>query len=398
MYIELFLIITIVLYLFLKFFIYKKFGFWAYQPVFHYFNILYWIYPIGVVNNKLPKVNKFCNFLNVITNEFELIDEKLISDNVEFIQNNYYNNNYSKYLPSIIEFQENLKCNNYKTIISNYYLYNGINTNNTNNINNKKIIGIITSKPLNMNIYNKYYRIYYVDNLCIDKDHRKKNIAPELIQTHEYMHSHKNNKFQISLFKREGELTGIVYLTKYINYQYSIDDINRFYLKKNNINILKINKKNITLLITLLNEKRNKFDCFIISDLSNLINLINNDIYNIYGIVINNKLMSCYFFKNSNMYYYNDIDLSFNIKSLEFFASINNTNNSIFVSGFINSLYEINKSNYKYLIIDNISHNNIILDDFKNKNINDCYKNKNAFFLYNYIERPINSNSVFIIS
>ena len=36
-----------------------KYPFWSKQPVFHYHNIKYWINPPGIIEHKLPKINKF---------------------------------------------------------------------------------------------------------------------------------------------------------------------------------------------------------------------------------------------------------------------------------------------------------------------------------------------------
>ena len=40
--------------------IYKlKFPFWSKQPVFHYHNLKYWVFPPGIINHDKPKKNKF---------------------------------------------------------------------------------------------------------------------------------------------------------------------------------------------------------------------------------------------------------------------------------------------------------------------------------------------------
>ena len=64
------------------------------------------------------------------------------------------------------------------------------------------------------------FKAFYVDNLCVHKDMRNKGIAPKIIQTHEYIQRHKNKNICVSLFKREGNLTGIVPLTIYTTYQF----------------------------------------------------------------------------------------------------------------------------------------------------------------------------------
>ena len=56
------LAIFFILLILCKVFIKIKYKFWAYQPVFHYYDLWYWIYQKGIINNHLPEANKFCNF------------------------------------------------------------------------------------------------------------------------------------------------------------------------------------------------------------------------------------------------------------------------------------------------------------------------------------------------
>ena len=44
-----------------------KYQFWSRQPVFHYHNLKYWLFPPGIIQHKRPEKNKlnnkFCNNL-----------------------------------------------------------------------------------------------------------------------------------------------------------------------------------------------------------------------------------------------------------------------------------------------------------------------------------------------
>ena len=55
---------------------------------------------------------------------------------------------------------------------------------------------MITSRPLEVYINSTCFWTYYVDYLCVHKQHRKKTIAPQLIQTHEYFQRHLNKNIQ----------------------------------------------------------------------------------------------------------------------------------------------------------------------------------------------------------
>ena len=55
MYIILFIIIILLLIA-----VYKlKFPFWSKQPVFHYHNLYYWMFPPGIIQHNKPTINKF---------------------------------------------------------------------------------------------------------------------------------------------------------------------------------------------------------------------------------------------------------------------------------------------------------------------------------------------------
>ena len=71
------------------FFIKIKFGFWAYQPVFHIYNLTYYFFPPGIINHKFPEKNKYTNFKNIKTknvSELSIFKKQQIT---QFIQKNY---------------------------------------------------------------------------------------------------------------------------------------------------------------------------------------------------------------------------------------------------------------------------------------------------------------------
>ena len=220
-------IICIVIFIgIIKIYIKIKYGFWSIQPVFHYYNLLYWVYPIGIINKNLPKTNKYCDFINSKTDSFVDIDNKEIESIIEFIQKHYYRTKYGSYLPTKNVFIHNFDSTNKKGFITTYFENKKEFDKDSNLfISKKHIAGVMTTKNLNITLNTKSFNIYYVDYLTVDSNYRKKGIAPIIIQTHEYWQAHKNNKYQISLFKREGELTGIVPLCVYKTYLFN----NRFY-------------------------------------------------------------------------------------------------------------------------------------------------------------------------
>ena len=390
---------VLILFLLLKFYLYKKFGFWIYQPVFHYHNIFYWIYPIGIVNKNLQKPNKFCNFYNVITKEYQDLSKNEIEECVKLINNNYFSEKSGKYQPSVDLFSSYLSGNNGKTFVSAYYHYD-VTVKDNKLEPEKKIISTMTSRPVDIIINNTKFRVYYVDFLCVDKLYRKDGIAPKVIQTHEYVHSIKNNYPQISLFKREGKLTGIVPLVKYNTYQFNICDLDSLLElnldRQKKYTLIEITSLNINLLKNFLDENISKFKCCVIADFSNIENLISKKTYRIYGIIHNHFLMGVFFLRESAMYYSNKDDKYID-KSIDLFASV--FDNNLKHEDIIDNLFLVCKKvkdDYKYLTVEDISYNYIIIDYLKSK-ITTTLISPTAYFLYNYINYQLNEKEVIII-
>ena len=44
-----------------------KFQFWAIQPVFHIYDLHHWIFTNKIIDNELPKVNKYVKLLDIET-------------------------------------------------------------------------------------------------------------------------------------------------------------------------------------------------------------------------------------------------------------------------------------------------------------------------------------------
>ena len=186
------------------------------QPVFHYYDFNYWFYSKGIIRKELPEKNKYTNFKDIFFTKFDKMNDKQIQEMIILIQNNYLNNKENQFNPqknNIIPYFKNHFAESYCSLYYEEILLEDVRNNSF--IPTIKMIGVLTSRPLHVYIKNKLLDVYYVDYLCVDKSYRKKNIAPQLIQTHEYLQSHSNKKIAVSLFKREDNLTGIIPICVY---------------------------------------------------------------------------------------------------------------------------------------------------------------------------------------
>jgi GNAT superfamily N-acetyltransferase len=275
---------------------------------------------------------------------------------INFIKKNYLQNKKNKFNPNKDNIIPYFKSHNNKCFFTFYSLDEQLIESKTNSvITDKKIVGVITGRPLNVKINNgnkdAIFNVYYVDYLCVDKEYRKKGIAPEIIQTHEYNQRHLNKTISISLFKREGEITGIVPLTIYSTYGFHVTKWNKPSELHSIYSIIEITSENIHFLVDFLKVNYCQFDIVINPEFSNIIETIKSNNIFIYVIIYQDNIISSYFFRKSCTLIDDDLEV------LTCFASINSSSkyNDIFIywnisrffklGRFINNIYIYNYSN-----------------------------------------------------
>lgn len=389
------LIIILVSYIY----VHLKYGFWMLQPVFHIYNLSYMVFPPGIINEHLPLKNKYTNFKDIYTISFASLSELNALKFAKFIQNNYLQNDDNIFSPKL----ENISCyfnqHNDTSFISFYYKDNKLLDLKTNKIiDDKEIIGAITSRPLNVYINNDHknknsqLRVYYVDYLCVKKTQRKKGIAPQLIQTHHYNQSHQNKKIVVSIFKREDELTGIVPLCVYDTFGFSVSKWDKPHELSGEYKLLEINTQNFRFLYDFIKIHSEKFDIVIYPDISNIIELIKSKNIYVYSVLCDEKIICCYFYRKSC------VQIEKGLEVLSCFASISNCDDAIFIQGFKISFWKIANENYfGFCAIENISNNNIIIDNIKEKT-SPTIISPTAYFFYNFAYPTFNNNKSLIIN
>ncbi len=394
-YILIFFIFIIIIFVIIAY-IRIRFGFWAIQPVFHIYDFTYMIWPPGIINHDLPKLNKYTNTNEIKMYNFNELTELKTTKIINFIKSNYLQNKDNKFMPEINNFIPYFKYHNYPSLIT---LYNKNiivhDLKKSTMINDEKLVGVMTTRPINILINNKEivnFNAYYVDYLCVDKTSRKQGIAPQIIQTHHYYQSHMVKDISVSLFKREEELTGIVPLCFYYTYGFSVKKWCKPLELSAEYKFIEINKQNMHHLLDFIKLNNNNFDIIINIQESNLIELIKTNNIFIICLMKDNDILSCYFFRKTSTFIEKDMEV------LNCFASINNTNGDIFIQGFKISFWNIAaKYFFGYAAVENISHNNIIISNLIKKTKPDIIS-PTAYFFYNFAYYTFKSNKVLIIN
>ena len=381
------------IFLIIFFFIYirLKYKFWSIQPVFHFYDFHYWIRNVGIISAELPKKNKFTNFQNIKTYMSHSLTDNQWKNIVAFIQLNYLRNKNNIFHPKLENIKNYFIGHNHPCYWS-FYQINEMVQNSKKIIQNNKIVGIMSSRPLKCIIKNINFDLYYVDYLCVDKRHRNRNIAPQIIQTHEYNQSHSNKKISVSLFKREEELTGIIPLTCYDTYCYDFTELSyTTELSDTNTNtnykLISCDKQNIYYFYHFMKEYSHKWDIYIFPTISNLHNLINSQNIFIKICIVDREIASAYIFKKTCTY------LDKGKEVLSCIGSINGTlSNKEFNNMFYSSIISLKNENIYYVSIENISDNKMLIDE------NYLLKSPTAYFFYNFAHSPFKSSKCLIIN
>jgi len=267
-------------------------------------------------------------------------------------------------------------------------------------IEENKIIGSITSRPLHVKILSNRsdseFDVYYVDYLCVNKNWRKKNIAPQLIQTHEYNQSHNNRKISVSLFKREEELTGIIPLTVYKTYCFNMKNLTIPERLEARITLLTGDKQNMYYLYNFLAQIKNHWDIMIYPEISNIIELVTTNNLFIKMLLFNGNIISVYIFRKTCSFIEKDKEIISCIASIKGSILTN-----LFIDGFKMSLWSIKGNDacnfVKYLSIENIGDNACIINNISIKTY-PTVVSPMAYFFYNFAYSPFKSEKCLIIN
>lgn len=387
------MLIVIIIYAYIR----LKFGFWAIQPVFHVYDISYMFKPPGIIDDSLPLKNKYTNFKDIETLLYSEITSIQVQRFVNLIKTHYLQNKDNIFSPRTNNITPYFYGHNDKSFVSFYNENNHmIETKKGNMIIDKKIVGVMTSRPIYVVINNGHkeakFRAYYVDYLCVDILNRKKGIAQQLIQTHHYNQRRINKNIVVSLFKREDELTGIVPLCVYSTYGFRVNTRSKPIELSGEYSLVEVNSQNFNLLFSFIEQYAKKFDIVINSEVTNIIQLIKTKNIFIYTIIVDGEIVCAYFFRKSC------VQVEKNMEVLSCFASISNTMDDIFIQGFKISFWKIATENYfGFSAIEDISDNNIIINSIISKT-KPTITSPTAYYFYNFGYPTFKSNKVLIVN
>jgi GNAT superfamily N-acetyltransferase len=356
------------------------------------------IKPPGIINHKLPEKNKYTNFKNIETIVYSELSQIKQTQFINLIRLHYLRNKDNKFSPNPRNIIPYFYGHNASSFVS---FYNEptfmMDLKKGTTIEDLKPIGAMTTRPVHVCINNKdtdaQFNAYYVDYLCVDKLYRKKGIAQQIIQTHHYHQSHINKNIVVSIFKREDELTGIVPLCVYSTYGFKVDTWTKPLDLDATYKLIEVNPQNFHFLYDFMKKKNEQFDIIIEVSISNIIELIKTKNIFVYVIIVDDQIICSYFFRKSC------VQVEKGIEVLSCFASIRgDCDDNIFICGFKISFWKIAAENYfGFAAIENISHNNIIIQNLILKT-KPFIVSPTAYFFYNFAYPTFKPEKVLIIN
>lgn len=383
-------ILLIVLFVVL-FYIKCKYRFWSCQPVFHVYDMHYYLFPPGIIEHGQPEKNKYCNFANIDTYFFEKLSDIQINRFTRFIQKHFLQNKDNVFLPKKQNILPYFYGHNSPCFLSFYSEDDVLLDTKTQTpipAPKHKVVSVITTHPLHCTINNKnninncaIFDVYYVDYLCVDPQYRKKGIAPQIIQTHHYNQRLYNKNIVVSLFKREGTLTGIVPLCVYNTYGFHIPQHYPNALP-NDIALIEVGTQNLQYLTDFIQEQKSNFDIIIMPEFANIVECIKTKNIFVYILIQDHVVFGAYFFKKTCTY------IEKGKEAVSCFCSIYETpkkNQSYFIDGYKNALVHLVRKypRFQYSVIEGVSHNDIIIKNLLSRS-EPMIVSPTAYFFYNF--------------
>ena len=300
--------------------------FWSMQPVFHVYDLWYWLRPPGVIQKSLPGMNKYTNVVNIKTFNLAAADLTpvlpILEDACAFIKAHYIpHHQVVQYSPTPQNILAYLSNANHAAFLSVYQkptlllaqapLPVQVQAPLPVQVQAPLLSAVVTARPLNVTRQKnkEIFATYYVDNLCVAPSERKRGLAPQMIQTLAYQLRLANPQIQTCLFKRERDLTAIVPLVLFESECYQILPE---WLTSNGlpgaglpggITCIEIASGQLSLFMSFLNEHTQRFEWLVLPDLSNFATLIKTENLFVYGLLQGGDLLAVYVFRNTELFY-----------------------------------------------------------------------------------------------
>tara|TARA_Y100001970_G_scaffold77303_1_gene98252 strand:- start:5214 stop:6362 length:1149 start_codon:yes stop_codon:yes gene_type:complete len=371
------ILLNIVIYLFFKY----KHPFWSRSPVTHFYTFKFEESNLfkkrDPYNEEVTKLLPNEKWININTEkDTDLMKFSHLLDNYYM----YHNEFKYKYNTEFIKWTLNTPYKHFKSLKNvDRKLWSSLLE------RDNKIIASITCRPLLLIINNKECKTFYVDYLCISKEHRGQYLAPKMILKVEPAVWSENQEcdipkneynfgeFNMYIFKKDGYQLPFKYLCQYSYYYVELiklrDSPNIRAFKK----LKKITSDNIDKAYTFFTKKVEMFKVFQKINLSEFEYIFLNDNIHCYLLMEDNEIIGFTSFYNCQI-----------VKGEEKCCELFYIFGENIIELFKYTLDKMKENNYKYLFTTNLLDNTKIIEEYSFEWI--CYS---YYHLYNYNTFPI---------
>ena len=355
----------------------SKYKFWLNQDIYNKYDPLSWTKK-GIIKEKV-EITKYFNPM-CYSSKWKDLEAKKKELLIILLNKNY---NYYKNLDI------HVGVKNVESLFMKHNDSSYITLNFKNPKQKDKIISSIISKPIEGRFNNKKLNIYFFDYMCYDKE-EKKDVFFETLYTH-YKRHRDSNCVKYFLFRTYEKIEISTSLVSYPSYLVSI----KFFRKRifshcKNVKFEIVDSSNYRLFLEMFYSLYEVFDCFLHVNMAQLLSLLDEGYLYITIILLHNKPLACYFFKQTFSLYNKKPCMSL-IGSYQ-----NKVNEELFLEGFYNSIILINeRSNFNNIIIESLGNNSKILKDVKKYKIMETFITH--YYLYNFIHKSFNPSKFLLI-
>ena len=411
-------VFIIIFYLLLTLYLKCKMPFWAKQPVFHIYNLFYWLRPPGLIMREMPLLNKYMDFLHIQTFPVEEGEAVLLKTVCHFIKHNYLSHTgqvqghmqgqaqghmqgqaqvqAATYTPTPPQLIAYLQAANHAAYYTVYQQPKLLFNKNVPETTVDDLLAVVTARPLYVRLTQGRQKImlptYYVDNLCVQPAYRKKNIAAQMIQTHYYNLRAQNKQIQTCLFKREGDLNAIVPLVTFHTYCVELEQISTHFHTRfigSALACTELGHAQLHLFVDFIKDQMPQFNCVILPDVSNIAHLLKTANLRVYILVDQAQIIACYVFRLTALTYGTR-------PTCECITTVAACTPARFSHGFGLACTAL-RPQYSQVLIEETAHAHLILAALKQKKITPLFQSPTAFFFYNYACYSIKKNEFLII-
>lgn len=379
----------------------RKLGFWFEQPVYHVHQLHYLFYHPRVIEPDITKSpTQHIDHSTIQTCPFS---EYNIDDILTFITPHYLNQSDNKYLPKSEHIVPYFSNHSSPSFVSFCNRKKNTNTNTKDgDMDTDNIVGLITSRPISVYIYgvdSQMLYANYIDYLCVQTSLRKTGIAARLIQTHEHNQRTLHPSINVSVFKREEELTPIVPICAYNTYGFMIQSFIPYDCSTPSKIIKRMTTDNAHDVIQfIVREEPRHFTVALRPSIENLLHLIDTKNIILYAIYDNDAaIVGVYVFRHTCV---EIVDAMSGIsgKTVSCIGSICTPQLSphLFIESFYHCIQQLS-SDYVYLAIEQISHNHHIIDNLLKNNKTPFVTSPTAYYFYNFLFHTVSSSCVFSV-